>query len=202
MAIGIAVLGAGIFAREGGFDSITEALSPFWQANSDSSILATAEHVPAVQACSLLSLKAIYSRSPRSAKELASSAGVEAYFDSPATSSRSLDDLLTRSDIQAVIVALPILAQPDIIKKAITAGKHVLSEKPIAKDMKTANGLIQWYNGISTSTIWSVAENFRFLEVFVFGADRLKEIGGNVVTFSFKLFALIDRKDKFFQTQW
>jgi hypothetical protein len=71
MAIGIAVLGAGIFAREGGFDFITEALSPFWQANSDSSILATAEHVPAVQACSLLSLKAIYSRSPRSAKELA-----------------------------------------------------------------------------------------------------------------------------------
>jgi predicted dehydrogenase len=136
------------------------------------------------------------------AKELASSAGVEAYFDSPATSSRSLDDLLTRSDIQAVIVALPILAQPDIIKKAITAGKHVLSEKPIAKDMKTANGLIQWYNCISTSTIWSVAENFRFLEVFVFGADQLKEIGGNVVTFSFKLFALIDRKDKFFQTQW
>jgi len=33
--------------------------------------------------------------------------------------------------------SLPIIAQPDYIKKALLAGKHVLSEKPVAKDLET-----------------------------------------------------------------
>lgn len=39
-----------------------------------------------------------------------------------------LDELLKREDIDAVIVALPIPKQPEIIEKALKAGKHVLSE--------------------------------------------------------------------------
>lgn len=42
---------------------------------------------------------------------------------------KSLDDLLARSDIKAVTIALPIKNQPEYIKKALLAGKHVLSEK-------------------------------------------------------------------------
>ena len=40
---------------------------------------------------------------------------------------------------------LPILVQPDFIKKALSAGKHVLAEKPIAKDVATATELLDWY---------------------------------------------------------
>lgn len=36
--------------------------------------------------------------------------------------------MLKREDVQAVIVALPISSQPEIIEKAWKAGKHVLSE--------------------------------------------------------------------------
>jgi predicted dehydrogenase len=42
---------------------------------------------------------------------------------------KSLDDLLARSDIKAVTIALPIKNQPEYIRKALLAGKHVLSEK-------------------------------------------------------------------------
>ena len=37
-----------------------------------------------------------------------------------------LDDLLSREDIRAVDVVLPINNQPDVIKKALKAGKHVV----------------------------------------------------------------------------
>jgi predicted dehydrogenase len=42
---------------------------------------------------------------------------------------KSLDDLFARSDIKAVTIALPIKNQPEYIRKALLAGKHVLSEK-------------------------------------------------------------------------
>jgi len=131
MAIGIAILGAGIFPREGKH----KAVCKFDDTDPPS------EHMPAIQACDSLSLKAIYSRSEASATALAKSADVDAYFDSPKSPSKSLDDLLQRKDIHAVIIALPILVQPAIIKKALSAGKHVLSEKPIATDVATAEGL-------------------------------------------------------------
>jgi predicted dehydrogenase len=47
----------------------------------------------------------------------------------------------------------------------LAAGKHVLSEKPIAKDYATANQLISWYhsNTDKPTVSWRVAENFRFI---------------------------------------
>lgn len=162
----------------------------------------TPEHVPAINACKALTLKAIYSRSESSATALASSANVDAYFDSPSRPSKSLDDLLSRKDIQAVVIALPITHQPEYIKKALSAGKHVLSEKPIAKDVETAQELIRWKSENAVNPIWSVAENFRFLEAVQFGADAVKKIGGNVTTFSMKLYGFVDESDKFYQTPW
>jgi predicted dehydrogenase len=113
-----------------------------------------------------------------------------------------LDNLLQREDIHAVVIALPILVQPDIIKRAISAGKHVLSEKPIAKDVATAQELITWYKEKRSMRIWSVAENFRFLEAIQYGAEQVKKIGGNVTTFSMKLYGFVDENDKFYQTPW
>jgi predicted dehydrogenase len=162
----------------------------------------SSEHLPAIQASESLSLKAIYSRSEISSTSLAKDANVDAYFDSPKTASKSLDDLLQREDIHAVVIALPILVQPNIIKKAISAGKHVLSEKPIAKDVSTAQELIAWYKEKKANQIWGVAENFRLLEPIQYGAEQVKKIGGNVATFSMKLYGFVDENDEFYQTPW
>ncbi|SPO01908.1 related to dehydrogenases and related proteins [Cephalotrichum gorgonifer] len=181
MATGVALLGAGIFARE--------------------------QHLPAIEACDTLSLKAIYSRSQSSASTLAGAAknAPDVYFDSP-DSPNTLDALLARTDIQAVIVVLPILTQPDIIKKALEAGKHVLSEKPVAKDVESARELLAWYaafgGGKAGKPIWSVAENFRFLPSVLSGAEALGKIGGDVVTFALESWGYMEEDNKYFNTAW
>jgi predicted dehydrogenase len=103
---------------------------------------------------------------------------VDLYSDDSG-SGKSLDDLLARSDIHAVTIALPILNQPAYIRKAVLAGKHVLSEKPIAENLKDATDLLQWYRKeIDTKKIfWSVAENYRFLDSFNHAAEERKRMG-------------------------
>ncbi|KAF3762111.1 NAD(P)-binding protein [Cryphonectria parasitica EP155] len=176
--IRIALLGAGNFVRD--------------------------EHLPAIQACDVFDLKAVYSRSQASAQAVASEAKspVDIYYDSPEMQGVSLEDLLQRKDISAVIVCLPIIIQPDVIRKAIEAGKHVLSEKPIAKDLATGVSLLDWYRSQSNPPIWSVAENFRFIKPLEYGAEKLREIGGQVVTFRSNFYTLIKDDDKYFNTEW
>ncbi|KAK0744524.1 hypothetical protein B0T21DRAFT_380763 [Apiosordaria backusii] len=182
---GIALLGAGIFARY--------------------------EHLPAILASpDLLSLKAVYSRSQTSATALADSLPAntpkpDIYFDSPSEPGRSLADLLKREDILAVDVALPILAQAEVIKDALKAGKHVLSEKPVAADVKAARGLIEWYNtglGGEKKPLWGVAENFRYMKSLVFAGEEVKRIGGKVLSFKLEKFGWVAEDNKYFNTEW
>jgi predicted dehydrogenase len=78
MAIGIAIIGSGIFAKE--------------------------EHLPAIQAAPILSLKAVYSRSLKSAKSLSENiSDVELYSDD--SDGKTFDDLLKRDDIKGVVIA-------------------------------------------------------------------------------------------------
>ncbi|OJJ45861.1 hypothetical protein ASPZODRAFT_17298 [Penicilliopsis zonata CBS 506.65] len=185
MAIGIALLGAGIWARE--------------------------QHLPAIAACPDLSLKAIYSRSQASVNTVIAAhqlKDVTAYFDSPTTRGHSLADLLARDDIHAVVIALPILQLPAAIQLAITAGKHVLSEKPVGKDVMTARNLIGWYERrlpLSRSApvpVWCVGENFRFIDRIVFARQKLLELGGDLQTFRCTVLCMMDPNDKFCKTEW
>ena len=96
---------------------------------------------------------------------------------------------------------LPIVVQPDYIRKALKAGKHVLSEKPIAKDLATARRLLDWYysaiegkdSGVGT---WSVAENFRFIESFAYAAKQMREMR-SVLGFSFRMATLVRPGDRY-----
>ena len=164
------------------------------------------EHLPAIEASPALSLKAVYSRSQKSAEALAAASkdpsSVAVYYDSPAAEGKSLDDLLRRDDIVAVDIALPIVHQPSVIEKAIKAGKHVLSEKPVAADIAGAEKLLAWYEGLGADKpLWAVAENFRFMGSLEYAAEQVKEIGGKVVSFRLHKYGFVESDNKYFNTE-
>jgi predicted dehydrogenase len=147
-------------------------------------------------------LKAIYSRSLKSAKSVSEDlSDVELYSDD--SDNKGYAALLDRSDIQAVIIALPILVQPDFIKQALKAGKHVLAEKPLAKDVVTGKELVNWYHAnIDTKKVtFGVAEQFRYLNAFICGADKAREFG-RVLGFRMKLGANVQPGSKYYETEW
>ncbi|CZR59846.1 related to dehydrogenases and related proteins [Phialocephala subalpina] len=174
MSIGVAIIGSGIFVRE--------------------------EHLPAVNACSLLTLKAIYSRSLKSAKALETN--VDLYSDDSG-SGKTYHDLLLRDDIHAVILALPIMSQPEYVEAALAAGKHVLSEKPIAADIKRAEQLIAYYKSdkVKGGATWGVAENIRFFDTFEHGAKEVQKLG-RILGFRVKMFANVKLGGKYIETPW
>lgn len=148
-----------------------------------------------MKACPLLTLKAIYSRSLKSAKSLEVEADL---YSDDSGSGKTYHDLLLRDDIHAVIIALPILSQPEYIEAALAAGKHVLSEKPIAGDIKRAEQLINYYKGdkVKGGATWAVAENFRFLESFEQGKKEVEKLG-KIVGFRVKMFSNVKPGGKY-----
>ncbi|ROW08191.1 hypothetical protein VPNG_06899 [Cytospora leucostoma] len=177
----IAIIGGGIFIKE--------------------------QHLPAVLATPYLSLKVIYSRSLKSAKEtsqlLPASHGEVELYSEDSGPGKSYTDVLARPDIVGVLIALPIINQPEYIKAALEAGKHVFSEKPIGPDVKSAKALIKWYRSIAeeNKVTWAVAEQFRFLPKYVWGAQEARKLG-KVIGFNFRVFQFAGKESKYYQTEW
>jgi predicted dehydrogenase len=132
--------------------------------------------------------------------EDASHISVDLYSDD-AESGKGYDDLLKRDDIKGVIIALPILNQPDYIKKALTAGKHVLAEKPIAKDVATGEELLKFSKNLNNGATFGIAENFRFLDSFVYAADQVKTLG-RILMFRVKMHTMVNLGGKYIETAW
>lgn len=170
-------------------------------------------HLPALAAlgASAPPLKAVYSRSEKSAKDLAQTAATilklssppSVYFDND--SSSNLDVLLARSDISSVIVILPITTQPAIVLKALAAGKHVISEKPVAADVQSGLKLIADYNSNfkSKNLIWRVAENFEAEPGYQAAAAAIRAGKiGQVHSFKAEKIDYIDTETKWYKTPW
>ncbi|CAK7206611.1 hypothetical protein SEUCBS139899_009411 [Sporothrix eucalyptigena] len=180
---GIAILGAGIFATE--------------------------EHLPALVA-NKANIKAIYSRSTATASTLVDAAnklgvaGVELYADD--TPGKTLDDLLQRDDIAAVVIVLPITVQPHIIRRCLAAGKHVLSEKPVAQDVHTARQLIDDYNKDyrDKGLIFSVAEQFRFLRELEMARQWVvtEKAIGDITQLHLRIWRNQAPDGKYYETPW
>jgi predicted dehydrogenase len=71
----------------------------------------------------------------------------------------------------------------------LKAGKHVLSEKPVAENLKDAEHIIKFYSeNIDQSKVtWGVAENFRFLESFKYTSQEIERLG-KILGFQVKIF--------------
>lgn len=147
-----------------------------------------------------MNLKAVYSRSAKSAKALAALAGSDvAIYSDDSGSGNTYHDLLLRDDIAAVIIALPIMSQPEFVEAALVAGKHVLSEKPVAENLARAEKLIKYYeaNQKKNKATWSVAENFRFLATYKLAREEVQRLG-RVLGFRVKVFGNVKAGGKYF----
>jgi predicted dehydrogenase len=88
--------------------------------------------------------------------------------------STDLPALLAEPTIDAVDVALPIPLQAPVVAAALAAGKHVVSEKPIAPTRAEAEAMIDLHRR-QPEKVWMVAENWRYEEAFVRAAAILAE---------------------------
>lgn len=124
---------------------------------------------------------------------------IDWYSDETAAQGRGYSDLLSNTNIKSVIIALPILSQPKFIKEALEAGKHVLSEKPVAKDCEEGRRLWQWFEteGKHHRGSWSVAENWRWLDSHDFAAKKVQELG-RVLGFRVRVHSFVKPGTKYF----
>lgn len=206
--VSIAILGAGNFAKEG---KISHRLA--YTGHFSPHRFITQAHIPSLTTLGdQITVKAIYSRSEKSSKDLAAfvkstlgptAADPSVYHDADPRS--SIDVLLARSDIDAVIVVLPITKQPEVVLKALAAGKHVLSEKPVAKDVATGIELVRKYVSEyrPRGLVWRVAENYEYEPVYQ-EAGQLIRGGqiGRLITFSATGFVPISKGDRSSKTDW
>ena len=172
--IRIALVGAGIFARE--------------------------THLPALlRLADEFEVIAVYSRTRANAASLAESLPTAAvlYTD--------LDELLADPAIEAVDLVLPIQHQPAVIEKGLQAGKHVVSEKPMAADVATARRLLGLYRSgpASNRQVWMVAENWRYESAFARAAKLVAEGAiGKPITCSWSLHLPVNPANKYYHTEW
>ena len=147
-------------------------------------------------------LAAIFSRSEANARALAehwytlsaAAAAPELFTD--------LAALLARDDIEAVDIALPIPVQAPVVAQALAAGKHVISEKPIAPTRAEAQSLIALHRR-HPERVWMVAENWRYEEAFVRAAEFLRAgaIGRPVVA-HWAQYTPMTPASKYYVTDW
>jgi predicted dehydrogenase len=98
-----------------------------------------------------IELTAVASSDPAKAHDVARRFGCAA--------SDGYDSLLERPDIDAVYIPLPTGLHAEWVSRALAAGKHVLSEKPLTADPDTALGLV---DQAKKAGLW-LMENFMFL---------------------------------------
>ena len=156
-------------------------------------------------------LKAVYSRSEKSARDLVEVAVVTLKLKSTPSiyhdgdPSANLDALLARKDITGVLIALPITLQPSIVLKCLAAGKHVLSEKPVAPDVKKGLETIATYNRLykNKGLVWRVAENYEAEPGYRAAAAAIRSGKiGRVIFFKTVVNLYIDKDSKYYKTPW
>ena len=166
----IAIIGAGIFARDA--------------------------HLPAMNTLGkdTFQISAIWSRSLETAQRLAET------LDTPVEATNDLNTLLARDDIDAVDVVLPLNVMSSIVEQALTSGKHVISEKPIAPDVATARRLIARQK---PGQVWMVAENHRYNDLYIQVAELIEQgaIGKPLLT-HFSAHIPVTPESKYFDSQW
>lgn len=143
---------------------------------------------------SKLELVACTNRGREKAEAYAKRAGIPHVVDTP-------KELLARSDVDAVLVSLPIDAQPSIVLEALRRGKAVLSEKPVAPSVAVGRKLLAKARRFDAP--WMIAENYAFMP-HVERLEALVRRGklGEVRLVEARQLTVMDAKNPYFHTAW
>ncbi len=121
-------------------------------------------------------------------------------FDYQVPALTDLDEVLEREDVEALLVVLPAHVQPEILRRVLASGKHVISEKPVAPDSSVARELI----GLGEEKqVWMVAENFVHKPCYAKASAMLKDgIIGKPIVATWLCHVKMDRDDRYYSTEW
>lgn len=171
--------------------------SPIRLALIGAGVFARDSHLPSLLRHSdLFEIVAVYSRTTTTAQTLAEQ------IPYAVDVSTDLDALLERPDIEAVDILLPIAEIPNVIRRALKAGKHLLSEKPIAPDLATGHDLLAQY-AHHPNTVWMVGENWRYEDSFLQVAEIIRSgLIGIPLTCHWTIYTPITAKNKYYHTLW
>ena len=92
--------------------------------------IAKRRHIPALLKSEHINFYGVYNRHPESTKAIADKHQVKAYA--------SLDEVLSDSSVDAVLIATPPDTHEELAVKALKGGKHVLLEKPMTLSVEEA----------------------------------------------------------------
>lgn len=158
-------------------------------------------HLPALLALdSLFEIVALFSPSGRSARNVA-----DLLPQNPPVTT-DLAALLARPDVDAVDVVLPIGAMPAVVEAALAAGKHVISEKPIAPELAGVGRLLDAYAASLArfpGQVWMVGENWRYEPAFLQAAALVQDGAiGRPITFHWAHAQAMSANNPYYQTSW
>jgi predicted dehydrogenase len=171
--------------------------SPIRLAIIGAGLFAQEAHLPALLALGdTFEIVAVHSRTRAKAAALA------AQVSPPAAAYDDLDALLAQNDIEAVDLVLPIQIMPGVLKQALAAGKHVISEKPAAPDVATGRDLLAFYAKYPDQ-VWMVAENWRYEAAPLRAAEIVQsgEIGQPLVC-HWALHNDMSPSNRYYHTPW
>lgn len=144
-----------------------------------------------------IQLVACANRTRAKAEAFAEAAGIPLVLNSG-------EDLLAQPQVEAVLISLPILAQPAWVLKALRAGKHVLSEKPLAADLDSGRSLLKAAAPHQKKGLrWMVGENYGFMP-HVRQLERWLKQGvlGDVRVVEARQINRLDDQNPYFRTPW
>jgi predicted dehydrogenase len=151
-------------------------------------------HLPALMELKdLFTITAVNSRTRKKAEEFADLVGGKIkVFD-------SYEEILYSDDVDAIVLAVPIALNPEMIVAARTAEKPVICEKPIAASVKEGLSLL---NLPGNSPVY-IAENYRHIEVYTKASEFVREGRiGKPIIFSWLKWVDFGLDNKYVQTKW
>lgn len=109
-----------------------------------------------------LNISTLWSRSEASVSTLAAKASELGLPPTTAVHGEdALAAILDDPGTHALVLVLPIGVQPALIRRAWAKGKHVISEKPVGRDVAEARELVDEYERewAPKGIVWRVAES-------------------------------------------